>query len=450
MNLAKPSPEPISASDDHDADAGLPSPRYANYVLAVMVLMYTCNYLDRFVLTIMITDIKKDLEISDSMAGFLMGPAFAAFYTICGVPIARWADVGSRRGIIALGMTVWSGFTALSGMVTTSAQLAVARICVGVGEAAGAAPAHSLLSDYFRPDQRATALSFFQGGVYFGSMLGLVIGGLLIEPVGWRATFLIVGLPGILIALIVRFTVREPARGQFDPRPTRTRSAPPRATIAEVASFLARRPTFWLVALGAGIASFAGTGYGMWMPAFLERVHDLPRAEIGVRFGLIQYIPAFLGAILNGKIADHLGARDVRWYAWVGAIAVGLTIPFMALQLLWPDGREAIYWAIPSALCGAGWAPIAYGLAQNLAPPHMRAVASSFIIIFITFLGTGLGPWAVGALNDLLEPTYGAFAIRWSMLGVLATCTIGAVLFALASRTIEKDMAAGRAEALAS
>lgn len=425
-----------------------PTSRYANYVLAVMVLMYTCNYLDRFVLTMMISDIKADLQISDSMVGFIMGPAFALFYTIGGVPIARWADVGSRRSIISIGMVVWSGFTAASGLVTTGLQLATARVCVGVGEAAGAAPAHSLLSDYFPPEKRATALSFFQGGVYLGSMLGLLIGGLLVPDIGWRTTFLVVGLPGLLIALIVRFTVREPVRGQFDRAESDAAQELPTATILEVAQFLSKRPTFWFVAIGAGIASFAGTGYGMWMPTFLERVHDMPKAEIGVRFAIIQYVPAFFGAILNGKIADYLGQRDIRWHAWVGAIAVSLTIPFMALQLLWPDGREAIYWAIPSALCGAGWAPIAYGLAQNLAPPHMRAVASSFIIIFITFLGTGLGPWAVGYLNDILEPTYGLLAIRWSMLSVLMTCTVGAVLFALAARTLEEDIEAGRQAAI--
>jgi len=447
----------MSAPTAHEPQA-LPSTRYAHAVLAVMVLMYTCNYLDRFVLTIMIRDIKADLGISDTMVGFLIGPAFAFFYTACGVPIARWADVGSRRSIIALGMTVWSGFTAASGMVTSAAQLAVARIGVGVGEAAGAAPAHSLLSDYFPPNRRATALAVFQGGVYFGSMLGLVIGGLLVGPVGWRRTFLIVGLPGLLIALVVRFFVREPVRGQFDrPDVTATTGArgtgDPEATpgapatrmeggtgLVDVARHLGRKPTFWLVAIGAGIASFAGTGYGMWMPTFLERVHDLPRSEIGVRFGLIQYIPAFLGSILNGRIADWAGARDMRWYAGVGAIAVALTIPFMTLQLLWPDGRQAIYWSIPSALCGAGWAPIAYGLAQNLAPPHMRAVASSFIIVFITFLGTGLGPWAVGFVNDRLTPEYGDLAIRWSMLGVLWTCWLGVLLFALAARTIRRDM----------
>jgi MFS family permease len=416
--------------------------RYSTYVLAVMVLMYTCNYLDRFVLTIMIRDIKADLEISDAMVGFLMGPAFAFFYTIAGLPIARWADRGSRRSIIALGMTLWSGFTALSGLVTSAAQLAVARVLVGVGEAAGAAPAHSLLSDYFPPHRRATALAIFQGGVYFGSMLGLVIGGLLVEPIGWRMTFLAVGLPGFLIALVVRFTVREPERGAFDgPAAARAGGAVPGASIGDVARHLMRKPSFWFIGLGAGIASFAGTGYGMWMPAFLERVHELPRAEIGVRFGLIQYVAAFFGSILNGRIADHFGKRDARAYSWIGAISVVLMIPIMTAQLLWPDGRQAIWFSVPAALCSAGWAPIAYGMAQNLAPPHMRAMASAFIIVFITFLGTGLGPFAVGALNDWLEPRYGVFAIRYSLLIVLWTCSIGAVLFAMSARTIRGDMA---------
>lgn len=452
------------------------SSRYSTYVLVVMVAMYTCNYLDRFVLTIMIRDIKADLEISDAMVGFLMGPAFAFFYTVAGLPIARWADTGSRRSIIALGMTLWSGFTALSGLVTSAGQLAVARVLVGVGEAAGAAPAHSLLSDYFPPHRRATALAIFQGGVYFGSMLGLVIGGLLVEPIGWRMTFLAVGLPGFLIALVVRFTVREPERGALDgpqdraldgplgdrsgdgrdrthaaesaPTPAETDTPAPasQAGIRDVARHLMRKPSFWLVGLGAGIASFAGTGYGMWMPAFLERVHELPRAEIGVRFGLIQYVFAFFGSILNGRIADHFGARDARGYSWIGAISVVLMIPIMTAQLLWPDGREAIYFSIPAALCSAGWAPIAYGMAQNLAPPHMRAMASAFIIVFITFLGTGLGPFAVGALNDALEPRFGVFAIRYSLLIVLWTCSIGAVLFALSARTIRADMVAGPAE----
>jgi MFS family permease len=417
----------------------MPSTRYANYVLTIMVIMYTCNYLDRFVLAVMIEAIKTDLVISDSMVGFMLGPAFAAFYVGMGVPIARWADAGSRRNIIALGMTVWSGFTALSGAVSSAGLLVAARIGVGVGEAAGAAPAHSLLSDYFGPDRRATALAFFQTGVYWGSMLGLMIGGVLVESIGWRWTFVAVGAPGLLIALVVRLTVREPVRGQFDPAPADS-ATPPAATVREVADYLARKPTFWLVGLGAGIASFSGTGFGMWLPTFFERVHDMSPSEIGPRLGPIQYIPALFGSILTGIIADRLGKRSVKWYARIGALTVFLMIPWQGAMILWPDGREAMWWAVPAALSSAGWAPVAYSIAQNLAPPHMRAVASSFIIIFITFLGTGLGPWAVGFLNDWLEPTYGDEAIRWSLLSVLLTCSSGALLFGLAARTIERDM----------
>ncbi len=424
-----------------DPSSDLPSPRYANYVLAVMVIMYTCNYLDRYVLAVMIQDIKEDLDISDAVAGFMLGPAFAIFYTGLGIPIARWADVGSRRSIIAIGMAVWSGFTAISGAASSATQLVVARIGVGVGEAAGAAPAHSLLSDYFGPERRATALSFFQTGVYWGSMLGLVIGGVLVDEIGWRMTFLVVGLPGLLIALVVRFLVREPRRGQFDP-PSAASPAQESATIAEAAQFLLRLPTFWLVGLGAGIASFAGTGIGMWLPTFFERVHDMAPAEIGPRLGPIQYIPAFFGSIFTGMLVDRLGRRSLKWYAWIGAITVLLMIPWQGLILMWPDGREAMWWAVPAALSSAGWAPVAYGIAQNLAPPNMRALASSFIIIFITFLGTGLGPWGVGALNDSLEPTYGDEAVRWSIFYILLSCSVGALLFGLAGRTIERDMAA--------
>lgn len=433
----------MSDSPPSEAAPDLPSPRYANYVLTVMVIMYTCNYLDRYVLAVMIGAIKADLVISDSMVGFMLGPAFAAFYTGMGIPIARWADVGSRRSIIAIGMAVWSGFTAISGYVGSATQLLIARIGVGVGEAAGAAPAHSLLSDYFGANRRATALAVFQTGVYWGSMLGLVIGGVLVDAIGWRWTFVVVGAPGLLIALIVRFTVREPPRGRFDP-PRKPSDAAPTATVAETAAFLLRMPTFWLVGLGAGIASFSGTGFGMWLPTFFERVHDMPQSEIGPRLGPIQYVPALFGSILTGVVADRLGRRSLKWYAWIGAITVFLMIPWQGAMLLWPDGRNAMWWAVPAALSSAGWAPVAYGIAQNLAPPHMRAIASSFVIIFITFLGTGLGPWAVGILNDQLEPTYGPLAVRWSLLYMLLTCSIGALLFAVASRTIERDMTRSR------
>ena len=221
------------------------------------------------------------------MVGLMLGPTFAFFYTGMGLPIARWADTGSRRGIIAIGMTMWSAFTALSGFVSNAVQLFLARILVGVGEAAGAAPAQALLSDYFPADKRATALSIFQGGVYWGSMLGLVVGGLLVDAIGWRMTFVVVGAPGLLIALLVRLTVREPTRGQFEATRPRDRTRRGRTDrLDRRGRALPRnKPTFWLVGLGAGIASFSGTGFGMWLPTFFERVHDMAQSEIGPRLG---------------------------------------------------------------------------------------------------------------------------------------------------------------------
>jgi len=421
-----------------DATADAPTTAYRNYVLGVLVVMYVFNYMDRYVLTQMVGPIKEDLGVSDSMMGFLIGPAFALFYTVCGIPIARWADVSSRRSIIAAGFVVWSLFTAASGLARTAVQLAATRICVGVGEAAGGAPAHSLISDYFPPERRATALAIFSAGVPIGSMLGLVLGGFLVEAIGWRSTLVAVGLPGIAIALVLRLTVREPQRGVFDEP---TADDLDRPGVREVLRTLARKPTFWTIGLGAGIASFGGTGFGFWMPAFLERVHDMSRVEIGLRFGIISNAANIIGVIAAARITDTLGSRDPRWYPFVGAVSVLTLVPIIGALLLWPDGRQAIWLMIPAGLLGGVWAPLSYSMAQNLAPPQMRATAAALVILFITFLGTGLGPWAVGYLNDVLEPTYGRLAIRWSLLAVLSTCSLGGVLFALGARTIRRDLA---------
>jgi MFS family permease len=370
------------------------------------------------------------------MVGFLMGPAFAVFYTLCGIPIARLADVRSRRSIIAIGFFVWSLFTAGSGLAKSAVQLAIMRTLVGVGEAAGAAPAHSLISDYFPPARRATALAIFQCGVPIGSMLGLILGGFLVDAIGWRSTLVAVGLPGIAVALLLWLTVREPERGAME---TTTREEVPRATMREVVKTLSGKPTFWAIALGAGIASFAGTGFGFWMPEFLGRVHDMSRVEIGLRFGIISSVANVVGVIICARVTDALGARDLRWYSYAGALSIAMMLPFLGLTLLWPDGRQAIYFMIPSGLLGGAWAPIAFSMGQNIAPPHMRATAAALIILFVTLLGQGVGPLAVGYVTDLLEPQYGVLAIRWSLLSILATCSIGAIFFAASARSIRRD-----------
>lgn len=414
---------------------------YRRYVLAALTLAYVFNYLDRYVLTILVEPIKAELGVSDAWMGFLIGPAFAVFYTGLGVPIARLADRHVRRSIVAAGFALWSTFTVLSGFARGALDLTLARIGVGVGEAAGAAPSHSLISDYFPPERRAQALAVFQLGVYIGQFLGLAVGGLLVAPLGWRWTFVVVGAPGLALALVLRLTVREPARGALDPAP----AVPPAAAgIAEVFRRLAALASFRWLALGAGLAAFAGTGFGFWVPTLFVRVHGWSFAEVGGSYGLVSPASAVLGSLLAGALASRLGARDPRWLLWIPALSVALSLPFLTATCVWPTGRGALAFAVPSGILGGGWAPPVYAAVQNLVPPHMRSLAASVLILFVTLLGMGAGPWAVGWLSDLLAPRFGAESLRWALVGVLATSALGAAALALGSRSLRADLAAAR------
>lgn len=414
------------------------------WVLGILLLTYTLNYLDRYLLTILVQPIQDELHVSDTVMGFLIGPAFALFYTGLGIPIARLADRTSRRAVIAGGFAMWSVFTALSGVARSWVQLAVVRVLVGVGEAAGGAPSHSLLSDTFPPERRAGALSIFQMGVYFGQMLGLAVGGLLMAPLGWRWTFIVVGLPGVLFALLFLITVREPPRGRFDaPVP----SDPTRdgASLREVLATLWRLRTFRLLVVGTGLATFAGTGYGFWIPTLFVRVHGMSYAQIGVSFGLISGLSALVGTAVAGRLGVVLGARDPRWLTRLPALGVLLSLPFLCAVSLLPDPWIAIGFAIPAGLTGAGWAPLTYTVVQNLVPASMRAVAASVLIFFMTLLGMGAGPWAVGALSDLFAPAFGAESLRWALVSVLATSAVGAGALFAAGSSLREELARGRA-----
>jgi len=326
--------------------------------------MYTFNYLDRYVLSILVVPIQQDLELSDTMMGFLLGPAFALFYTALGIPIARLADTHSRRVILSASFFVWSAMTAASGLARSGAALAATRIGVGIGEAGGTAPSHSMISDYFPPERRALAFGVFQQGVYIGQMLGLAVGGVLVGMVGWRQTFFIVGLPGIVLALVLYATVREPRRGQFDllssPEPQDAAADDePTPTMLEAFGHLWRRPSFRALIVGTAIASFAGTGFGFWVPALLERVHGLSRMEIGLQFGPIAAISGSLGALLAGTLTDRLGQVDRRWLMLLPAASVLFSLPFLLAICLLPNATAAILCAIPAGIIGGGWAPAA-------------------------------------------------------------------------------------------
>ncbi len=418
-----------------------PSARYSYYVLALLTVMYTFNYLDRYVLTILVVPIQAELGLSDTTMGFLMGPAFAIFYTALGIPIARLADTHSRRVILSVSFVLWSAMTALAGLARTGLELTATRIGVGIGEAGGTAPAHSLISDYFPQERRTLAFGVFQQGVYLGQMLGLMVGAVLVAQVGWRMTFLIVGLPGVLLALVLYLTVKDPVRGRFDSAgPEEAQDSP----LGEVFAHLWRRPSFRFLMVGAGIASFGGTGFGFWLPVLFERAHGMTPMEVGLQLGPTMAISGSLGAIGAGLLTDRLARRDRRWLMWIPGASVLTSLPFLIGVCVAPTATGALLYAIPSGLLGGGWAPAAYAAAQALAPPRMRALGASLLILCITLLGMGAGPQAVGILNDVLAPNFGEDAVRYSMVIVISSCAIGALLLLWGSRTFERDCRASQ------
>jgi len=412
--------------------------RYANYVLAVLFLVYVFNFIDRTILSILIEDVKRDLGVSDTAMGFLTGIAFALFYTIAGIPIARWADVGVRRSIIALGLLAWSLMTAASGLAQNFTQLVAARIGVGVGEAAGSPPAHSLIADYFPPERRATALSLYSSGIYVGVLFGYLAGGWINEIFGWRQAFFVVGLPGVALAVLVRFTIREPERGRSEqvvedeaPEPWQT-----------VFRFLWSLPSFRQLAFGAGMAAFSGYGFAQWAPTFLRRVHGMSSGEVGTWLGLIIGFGGLFGAPLGGYLADRWGRGDVRWYAWVPAISAVASLPFAVGFLLLDASPSALAVYIPAVIFSAMYLGPTLAMIQAMVKLRMRAMASAVLFLILNLIGLGLGPQVVGALSDLLTPSYGDEAVRYALLIVSFSGLWAAIHYALAARTLEADLRA--------
>ena len=414
----------------------------ARWVLGILLFTYTLNYLDRYLLTILVQPIKDELHVSDAVMGFLIGPAFALCYLALGIPIARLADRASRRAVIAAGFAMWSLFTAACGLARGWVELAVLRVLVGVGEAAGGAPSHSLLSDTFPPARRAGALSIFQMGVYLGQMLGLAVGGLLVAPLGWRWTFIVVGLPGLLFAGLFLATVQEPPRGRFDAPVSVDPVGGDGESLVEVIASLWRLRTFRLLVVGSGLAVFAGTGYGFWIPTLFVRVHAMTLAQIGVSFGLLSGASALVGTAVAGRLGVTLGARDARWLTRLSGLGVLLSLPFLCGVSLLPNPWIAIACAVPAGLTGAGWAPLAYTVVQNLVPAHRRAVAASVLMFFMSLLGMGAGPWAVGVLSDLYAPSLGIQSLRWALVSVLSTSAFGALALFAAGRSLRDELAA--------
>jgi predicted MFS family arabinose efflux permease len=437
LSPAAPSGRPAATVAARSSAPAAATARYANYVLGLLFVVYVFNFVDRQILSLLLDPIKADLGVSDSALGFLTGLAFALFYTVAGIPIARYADRGPRRTIIAVGLFVWSAMTACSGLARNFAQLALARVGVGVGEAAGSPPAHSLLSDYFPPERRATALSIYNAGIYVGAMFGALAGGWLSELFSWRVAFFVVGIPGLALAVAVRATIREPARGVSE----HGAAEGGRESVAEVARFLLRRRTFVLAAVGCGVTAFAGYGFGAWVPPFLGRVRGMGPGEIGTWVGLANGIAGAAGSIAGGYLADRLVRRDPRWYLWIPAWSTIVSIPVGIPFLMLPGRLESLLWYFPYNFFGSMFLGPVIAVCYRLVKVQMRALTSAILLFIINLIGLGGGPQAVGILNDLLAPRLGAEAVRYSLLWANASALVAVLLFFLAARTLKRDLA---------
>lgn len=391
-------------------DRDWPSPGYAWYTTGVLMLAYTLSYIDRQILSMLVGPIKADLGISDTQIGLLQGFAFAVFYTFVGIPMGRLADRGDRRRIIAWGIFFWSIATAACGLAKTYWQLFLARVGVGVGEAALSPAAYSMLADYFPPHQRGRALGVYSMGVYLGIGLAAIIGGAVVGGLGerppivvpfvgelaaWHVAFMVVGLPGVLLALWVR-TLREPARRGL------TANAPAEVPLAEVFAFL--RSNWRLFGghyLGFSLLALAFNAVAFWMPPYLQRVHGLSPGEFGTPFGLILAIAGAAGIYAGGAAADMLRRRGVAdaelWPGIAGALGIW---PLGILTAQAGDGWTALAWFAAFMFASSfPFAAAASGL-QAVAPNRLRGQVSALYLFAVNIAGIGLGSFLTGFVND--------------------------------------------------
>ena len=405
------------------------SPAYRYFVLSVLVLSYVLSFIDRQLMTILLEPIKAEFGASDTAMGFLTGFAFAIFYAVLGIPVARLADRWSRRNVLAISMVIWSAMTAACGMAGSFWQMAVLRVGVGVGEAGGTPPSHSLISSYFPARERSTAMGIYGSGSQIGVLLGMFGGAVIAETMGWRWAFFIFGLPGVLIGLLVFIIIKKPPKA---PAPVST------SMMSDVMS-LWQTPAFAIISFATAFTALAGYGMGTWFPSFLIRIHGLTLTEAGLTLGIVGTLGALIGAVSGGILCDRLTKIDSRWQLRVPSIGAGLSVVFLGLFLIWPESQQwrlgeyrvpvAVVFLFFGGIVSSFWIGPTYAAIQTLTPSHLRSQASALLLLLLNLIGMGLGPLVVGALSDLLAPALGAQSIRYAMLISLVTVLIGSTLY---------------------
>ncbi|WP_428680761.1 spinster family MFS transporter [Sphingopyxis sp.] len=417
--------------------------------LFLLMIVYAFNMLDRQIVTILVEPMKADLNLADWQIGMISGLAFALFYTLLGIPLARIADRGNRVGMIAVALFVWSGFTALCGVARNFTELLLARIGVGVGEAGCTPAAHSLITDYVPREQRGRALALYSLGVPVGSLAGLVLGGILLATLGWRAAFLIAGVPGILLAIIVWFTLDEPRK-----RTIATQAAAPHMPLGQVLATLRRLPSFWLISCGTAMGAFGYYGQASFFGSLYMRTHVEgigamasswgvpPTVFLGLSLGLIVGLVGMVGTFVGGQLADRAARRGIEGYTLVPSTSLVIAAPLFAGAALAPTVPLSFAFLACAIFVHALNYGSVFASVQTLVPARVRAMAAAVQLFVTNAIGLALGPLFVGIASDLLAPSLGSEqGLRAAMALVALPLAIGSLLFWLAGRRIEADEA---------
>lgn len=410
--------------------------------LALLALVYIFSFIDRQVLSILLEPIKQEFGASDTQMGLLTGLAFAVLYAALGIPVGRLADTHNRRNIVAICCGIWSLATAACGMATQYWHMFAARMTVAVGEAGGMGPSISVVSDLYPPKMRSFAISLFMMGPNLGTLLGLVIGGMVAQYYGWRAVFLAFGIPGVILAVLVYLFVKEPKRGAYEQSAAATVKPKPRESMfRQVGGLLAMKPMRY-ICMACGTAGIAGYGYGVWAPTFFMRTHGMSISHAGLVFGLASGLGAVFGAMICGWLSDKMSLRDARWQLRLAAIGTFCAVPAGICVFFWPESDfwmlgsvkvpYAMVFAVIFGFFGSWFATLSYSAVSQIVQSSERSVSAALLNLFMTLLGVGMGPLVTGMLSDYFAKSHGADGLRWALMGVISMLTLTVVFFVLA------------------
>ena len=408
----------------------------ARYALVLLFLVMMLNVIDRQMLSILIEPIKAELGVGDAAMGLLTGTSFALLHVVAMIPIASLADRRSRRGLIAWGLGAWSALTALTGLARSFTEMFWIRLGLGVGEATAVPASHSLVSDLFPVDRRATALSMLVLASPIGQMIAYAGGGWVNEAFGWRAAFFVFGVPGIALALVIRSTLREPARGQADGTAGEWTPVPLVAALRQ----LLQRPTYRHLAAAGALSATANYALLIWSAPLWMRSFSLDSAAVGTTLALATGPANALGVLVAGRLADRGAARDARWLVWLPATACVLAVPASLAFVFAEEYAAAVGALVLASLLGSMVIGPVFAAVQSVAAPPVRSMAAAALSLLLTAFGLGIGPPLVGMLSDLGGSELGVGALRRALAGAMLCFAWSAVHLVMAARTIRTDL----------